>query len=99
MSRFAVSLLLGLMLPALAQAAMPPELQARVESLARQADSLYKQRRKWEGVQQALLAQKQQIEDAQKAIDQQQDSLNQKSAAHNQAATAQQQRLQNGGCE
>jgi hypothetical protein len=98
MSRWFPCLLLGLLLPGLAAAAMPPELQAKAEALAQQSDSLYKQRRKWEGVQQALLAQKQQIEAAQKEIDQQQDDLDHKSAAHNQAAVAQQQRLKSGGC-
>ena len=89
--------LAGMLLPDLA-AAMPPELQAKVEALAKQSDSLYKQRHKWEGVQQALLAQKQQIEDTQKAVSAQQDTLNQKTAAHNQATAAQQQRLKQGGC-
>jgi hypothetical protein len=89
---------LGLVLPGLAVAAMPPELQTKVETLAKESDSLYKQRHKWEGVQQALLAQKQKIEAAQKEIDQQQEDLSHKSAAHNQATAAQQQRLQNGGC-
>jgi hypothetical protein len=98
MSRWTSCLFVGLLLPGLA-AAMPPELQAKVEALAKQSDSLYKQRRKWEGVQQALLAQKQQIETAQKEIDQQQDDLDHKSAAHNQAAAAQQQRLKGGGCD
>jgi chromosome segregation ATPase len=98
MSRISMLLLAGLMLPALA-AAMPPELQAKVEALAKDSDAIAKQRHKWEGVQQALLAQKQQIEDAQKELDQQQEDLSHKSAAHNQAAAAQQQRLQKGGCE
>ena len=90
--------LLALALPTLATASMPPELQAKVESLAKESDGLVKQRHKWEGVQQALLAQKQQIEAAQKELGALQDNLNQKSAVHNQAATAQQQRLQKGGC-
>jgi len=98
MSRISMLLLAGLMLPALA-AAMPPELQAKVEALAKQSDSIAKQRHKWEGVQDALLAQKQQIEANQKEILQAQDSLDQRTASHNQAAAAQQQRLQKGGCE
>ena len=98
MSRWVPCLLLGMLLPGFAAAAMPPELQAKVEALSKQSDSLYRQRRRWEGVQQALLAQKQQIEAAQKEIDQQQEDLDHKSAAHNQAAAAQQQRLKGGGC-
>lgn len=98
MSRWVPCLLLGLLLPGFAAAAMPPELQAKIEALTRQGDALYKQRRRWEGVQQALLAQKQQIEAAQKELDQQQEDLSTKSAAHNQAAAAQQQRLKGGGC-
>ena len=97
MSRLSMLLLAGLLLPAFA-AAMPPELQAKVETLAKQSDSIAKQRHKWEGVQDALLAQKSKIEAAQKELDQQQEDLSTKSAAHNQAAAAQQQRLANGGC-
>lgn len=98
MSRVSMLLLTGLMLPGLATAAMPPELQAKVEALAKDSDAIAKQRHKWEGVQQALMAQKPQIEAAQKELDQQQEDLSHKSAAHNQAAAAQQQRLANGGC-
>ncbi|HEY3644779.1 MAG TPA: hypothetical protein VGM16_05510 [Gammaproteobacteria bacterium] len=99
MSRRLVCLLLSLTLPGLAAAAMPPELQARVAALAKQSDSLYKQRRKWEGVQQALLAQKQQIEADQAELGKRQEDLDRMSATHNQAAAAQQQRLKGGGCD
>lgn len=90
--RVFVWFLVGLMLPGLA-AAMPPDLQTKVEALAREADSLERQRRKWEGVQQALLAQQQQIEDSQKDIQQQQDALEQQRATHDQQAAQHEQAL------
>jgi hypothetical protein len=98
MSRLFIASLMGILLPGLAAAAMPQPLQSKVEALAQRADSISKQRHKWEGVQQALMAQKPQIEAAQKELDQQQDDLNSKSAVHNQAAAAQQQRLKDSGC-
>jgi chromosome segregation ATPase len=79
--------------PGLVLAVMPDTLQQKVVTLARESDSLLQTRHKWEGVQKALLAQKRQIEDTQKAVMQQQDTLNQRSAAHNQVAANQQQTL------
>jgi chromosome segregation ATPase len=84
---------LALMLPGLAAAAMPDTLQIRVETLARESDGLVKQRHKWDSVQQALLAQKQQIEATQKEVLQDQDSFNQRAVNHDQQVAAQQQTL------
>ena len=96
--RIRVLFLAAILLPGIAAAALPPDLQQRVETLARESDAIAKQRVRWEGVQKALLAQKQAIEAAQNEIAQQQDALNARGTAHNQQAAAQQQHLQKGGC-
>jgi hypothetical protein len=99
--RLLMPLLAGALLaPALATAAIPPELQQKFETLTKESDAIAKQRTRWEGVQAALLKQKQEIEANQKAVMAQQDALNQRSAAHNQEAAAQAQRIKSGkqGC-
>lgn len=96
--RIRVLFITAALLPGLAAAALPPELQQKMESLSRESDAIAKQRTRWEGVQKALLAQKAQIEAAQNAIAQQQDALNARGAQHNQQAAAQQQTLQKSGC-
>ncbi|MGE5624067.1 MAG: hypothetical protein ACM3ZT_00810 [Bacillota bacterium] len=94
MYRIRVAIMVVLTCLPLAVPAMPTALQAKVESLARESDSLAKQRYRWEGVQQALLKQKKQIEDTQTAVMQQQSDLNRRNEAHNQQAAAQKQRIQ-----
>lgn len=96
--RIHVLLLTAAFLPGIAAAALSPDLQQKVEALAKDSDVIAKQRLRWEGVQKALLAQKQSIEAAQNEIAQQQDALNARGTAHNQAAAAQQQHIQKGGC-
>jgi chromosome segregation ATPase len=91
--RIAVLCLLGLLLPGLATAAMPDILQQKVEALVKESDGIAKQRHKWETVQQALLAQKQQIETTQKAVMDAQDALNQRTVSHNQQVVSQQKAL------
>jgi len=100
MRAVSLSLSLALLLPVLTRAAMPPELQQKTEALAKESDAIAKQRARWEGVQAALLKQKDEIEANQKAVMAQQDALNQRSAAHNQEAAAQVQRIKSGkqGC-
>ncbi len=88
--RFLVVSALVLMLPTQTMAAMPDALQAKVESLAKESDGLAKQRHKWESVQQALMAQKQQIEATQKENTHAQDALNQRADSHDQQVAAQQ---------
>ena len=88
----------ALSLPGLAAAAIPPELQQKIESLSRESDTIAKQRLRWEGVQASLLKQKAAIEAAQNDIAQQQDALNARGAQHNQQVSAQQQRIDKGGC-
>ena len=89
----------ALFLPNLAVASLPPAMQEKVESLSRESDALVKERVHWEGVQQALLAQKQQIEDTQDEIARQQDALNARGAAHNEQAASQQKQLQRSSCK
>ncbi|HEX2667822.1 MAG TPA: hypothetical protein VHP13_05565 [Gammaproteobacteria bacterium] len=84
-----ILLVLILLLPVAARAAMPPELQAKLETLAKESDGLAKQRAKWEGVQKALLEQKKDIDESQYTISQRQADLGQRSVAHNQKAGAQ----------
>ena len=91
--RFVIVCFIGLLLPALAVAGMPDVLQQKVQGLVSESDSIAKQRHKWETVQQALMAQKQQIEATQKAVEEAQDALNQRTVSHNQQITAQQQAL------
>jgi chromosome segregation ATPase len=91
--RFAAFFFIGLLLPKLAAAAMPDALQQKVQALVSESDGIAKQRHKWETVQQALMAQKKQIEAKQKAVEDAQDALNQRSVSHNQQVTAQQQAL------
>lgn len=96
--RIHVLLFTAAFLPGIAAAALPPDLQQKVESLAKDSDAIAKERVRWEGVQKALLEQKAQIEATQNEIAQQQDALNARGTAHNQAAASQQQHLQKGGC-
>jgi len=91
--RVAIFCLLSLTLPGLAAAAMPDPLQQKVQGLVSESDSIAKQRHKWETVQQALMAQKRQIEAKQQAVEEAQDALNQRAVSHNQQVTAQQQAL------
>jgi len=91
--RFTVLCLIGLMLPGLAAAAMPDTLQQKVQALVKESDGIAKQRHKWETVQQALMAQKQQIEANQKAVENAQDALNQRAVSHNQQVADQQKAL------
>jgi hypothetical protein len=91
--RFVILSVFVLMLPGFAMAAMPDTLQAKVETLAKESDGLAKQRHKWESVQEALLAQKQQIESTQKENTHAQDALNQRAASHDQQVASQQQVL------
>ena len=91
--RLVIVCLTSLLLPGLAAAAMPDTLQQKVQALVKESDSIAKQRHKWETVQQALLAQKQQIEANQKAVEQAQDALNQRTVSHNQQVTDQQKAL------
>ena len=88
----------SLLLPAVAAAAITPEMQQKIESLSRESDAIAKQRLRWEGVQASMLKQKAEIEASQREITQQQDALNARGAQHNQQVSAQQQRLQKGGC-
>ncbi|HEX7964910.1 MAG TPA: hypothetical protein VF651_04245 [Gammaproteobacteria bacterium] len=88
-----ILLALILLLPVAAHAALPPELQAKLETLAKESDGLAKQRAKWEGVQKALLKQKEEIDAAQNAILQRQAEINQRGVAHNQQAQQQSARL------
>jgi chromosome segregation ATPase len=91
--RLVIVCLMGLLLPSVAAAAMPDVLQQKVQALARESDGIAKQRHKWETVQQALLAQKKQIEATQEAVMNAQDTLNQRSVSHNQQVAAQQEAL------
>ena len=91
--RFVIVCLMGLMLPGVVAAAMPDTLQEKVQALVKESDGIAKQRHKWETVQQALMAQKQQVEAKQKAVEDAQDALNQRTVSHNQQITAQQQAL------
>lgn len=86
------------LVPGLATAALPPDLQQKMESLSKESDAIAKQRLRWEGVQKALLAQKAQIEATQNEIAEAQDALNARGAQHNQQAAAQQQTLKKSGC-
>jgi chromosome segregation ATPase len=85
---------IGLSLPGVVAAAMPDILQQKVQALAKESDGIAKQRHKWETVQQALMAQKQQIEANQKSVMDAQDALNQRTVSHNQQVATQQQALQ-----
>lgn len=91
--RVVVLCCIGLLLPGLVAAAMPEDLQQKVQALATESDGIAKQRHKWESVQQALMAQKKQIEANQKSVMEAQDALNQRSVSHNQQVAAQQQAL------
>ncbi len=91
--RLVIVCFLGLLLPGVAAAAMPDILQQKVQALVKESDGIAKQRHKWETVQQALMAQKQQIEANQKAVQDAQDALNQRTVSHNQQVTDQQKAL------
>lgn len=84
--------------PGLAAAAMTPEMQQKIQTLARESDAIARERARWEGVQASLLKQKAEIEAAQKDIAEQQDSLNARKDQHNQQVSAQQRKIQKGGC-
>lgn len=87
--RLVLLLVLASLLPLTARAALPPELQAKFETLVKESDGFAKQRAKWEGVQKALLEQKKDIDESQYTISQRQADLSQRSASHNQRASAQ----------
>ncbi|HEY1773615.1 MAG TPA: hypothetical protein VGH91_10540 [Gammaproteobacteria bacterium] len=91
--RFVSVFLIGLLSPMLVAAAMPDVLQQKVQTLTQESDSIAKQRHKWETVQEALMAQKKQIEANQKAVTDAQDALNQRTVSHNQQVATQQQAL------
>lgn len=91
--RFVIVCFIGLLLPSLVAAAMPDVLQQKVEALVKESDGIAKQRHKWETVQQALMAQKQQIEANQKTVMEAQDALNQRTVSHNQQVATQQKAL------
>ena len=91
--RFVITCLMGLLLPAIAAAAMPDDLQQKVQALVKESDGIARQRHKWETVQQALMAQKKQIEANQKAVKDAQDALNQRTVSHNQQVADQQKAL------
>ena len=91
--RVVLPILVGALLLPVLVAAMPQDLQAKVEALVKESDEIAKQRHKWETVQQALMDQKKQIEAEQQAVAQAQDTLNQRAVSHNQQVSAQQKAL------
>lgn len=96
--RIQVLLVAAVLLPGLAAADIAPELQQKVESLAKESDAIARQRLRWEGAQAVLLKQKAEIEATQADLTRQQDALNARGAQHNQQVADQRQLIAKGGC-